>query len=167
MREGTPAPDAANAGRARRAALMVALGSLAGVGIAGYLTWHRLAGTPLLCGGTNDCDLVNSSRFAFLLGIPVAYLGLAMYLALVALAAWLLLAPAKAPAFLPAVILGLAAGGAAFSLYLTATEVFVLRAICRWCVASQAVILLVLAFAARLGATAGGSGRQPGPGHEP
>lgn len=144
----------------RRAALSIVLASVAGVGIAGYLSWHRLSGAPLLCGGTGDCDLVNASRFAYLLGVPVAYWGLAMYLTLLALAAWILLAPAGAPASLPLVILGLAAGGAAFSLYLTAMEVFVLRAICRWCVASQAAILLILIFAIRLAAATGASGQR-------
>lgn len=147
-----------SAGRSRRAALWIALWALAGVGIAGYLTWHRLTGASIACGGSNDCNLVNASRFAYLLGVPVAYWGLAMYLVLLVLAAWFLLAPAKAPSLLPVAILGLAAGGAAFSLYLTATEVFVLRAICRWCVASQTVILLILAFAIRLVVATGASG---------
>jgi uncharacterized membrane protein len=34
--------------------------------------------------------------------------------------------------------------GVAFAIYLTALEVFVIHAICRWCVGSAVIILLVL-----------------------
>jgi len=41
----------------------------------------------------------------------------------------------------PALLLaGLAAGGVLFTLYLTSLELFVIHAICRWCVGSALII---------------------------
>jgi uncharacterized membrane protein len=48
----------------------------------------------------------------------------------------------------PALLLtGLAAVGVLFTVYLTYLELFVIRAICRWCVGSAAIIVSVLVLA--------------------
>ncbi len=146
---GRPWVGAVRAAGRRGPAVAVALLSLLGMGIAGYLSWRHAVGGPIACGGSGGCDIVNASRYAFFLGVPVAYLGLGMYAALLGLAGAQVLLR-QPPAWLPQAILVLAAAGAAFSLYLTAMELFVIRAICRWCVASQVDVLAILAVSIRL-----------------
>lgn len=141
---------------ARTPAVAVGGLSLVGAGIAGYLSWRHAVGGPIACGGSGGCDIVNASRYAYFLGVPVAYLGLGLYGTLLGLALVQLLYP-RAQAWLPVMVLALAAAGAGFSLYLTAMEVFVIRAICRWCVASQVVILLILAAAVALARRSAGA----------
>jgi hypothetical protein len=52
---------------------------LAGVGIAGYLTYVHYAGLHPICGISHGCETVQSSSYARLAGIPVALLGLITY----------------------------------------------------------------------------------------
>jgi uncharacterized membrane protein len=119
----------------RLAALVVAG---LGVCVAGYLTYVHYAGLePFCAGGGHGCERVQSSSYAKLGGIPVAVLGLAGYLAIAAA----LLAPGERARLAAA---ALAVTGAGFSAYLTYLELFVIDAICQWCVAS-AVLLTLLA----------------------
>ena len=52
---------------------------LAGVGIAGYLTYVHYAGLRPICGISHGCETVQTSSYASLVGIPVALLGLISY----------------------------------------------------------------------------------------
>jgi uncharacterized membrane protein len=121
--------------RLRVAALAIVV---LGVAVAAYLTYIHYAGLqPFCAGGSGGCERVQSSSYARLAGIPVALLGLAGYLAMaVALSA------AGERAQLAAA--ALAVTGFGFSAYLTYLELFVIHAICQWCVAS-AVLLTMLA----------------------
>jgi uncharacterized membrane protein len=113
--------------------------AIAGIGIcvAGYLTYVHYAGLqPFCAGGGHGCERVQSSSYAKLGGIPVAVLGLAGYVAIAAA----LLAPGERARLAAA---ALAISGFGFSAYLTYLELFVIDAICQWCVAS-AVLLTVL-----------------------
>lgn len=121
--------------RLHRAALAIAA---LGVAVAGYLTYVHYAGLkPFCAGGGGGCERVQSSSYASLSAIPVAVLGLAGY---VAITIALLVAGERARLAAAA----LAVSGFGFSAYLTYLELFVVRAICQWCVAS-AVLLTVLA----------------------
>jgi len=81
------------------------------------------------------------------LGIPVAFYGVAGYLAMLVLSlvsvqpAWV---SRRGPMVLLAAMSGL---GLVFTLYLTYLELFVIHAICRWCVASAVVIALITGVA--------------------
>jgi uncharacterized membrane protein len=121
--------------RLRVAALVVAA---LGVAIAGYLTYIHYAGLqPFCAGGGHGCERVQSSTYAKVGGIPVAVLGLGGYVSI----AIALLAPGERARLAAA---GLAVIGFGFSAYLTYLELFVIDAICQWCVAS-AVLLTGLA----------------------
>jgi len=115
---------------------------LAGVGIAGYLTYVHYAGLHPVCGISHGCETVQTSSYASLFGIPVALLGLITYLlVLVSLG----MRGERA-------LLGgyaLTAIGFAFSVYLTYREVFTIHAICSWCV-SSAIVFTLLAIVATL-----------------
>ncbi len=121
----------------------IAVLALAGAAIAAYLTYTRYSGASIVC-ATGGCETVQQSSYAKVAGVPVAVLGVVAYLALLASA--LGRGPAAASA---GAVLGLA--GVAFSLYLLAVQLFVIDAICQWCVASDAVMVLIaVAAAARL-----------------
>jgi uncharacterized membrane protein len=53
---------------------------LAGIGTAGYLTYVHYAGLQPVYGISHGCETVQTSRYAGLLGIPVALLGLITYI---------------------------------------------------------------------------------------
>jgi uncharacterized membrane protein len=120
-----------------RLTLVVAALSMIGAAIAGYLTWVHVADLQPFCvGGGGGCERVQSSPYAKLAGVPVAVIGLAGYLAVLASLAL----PARSvTAFLALV-------GAGFSAYLTYLELVVIDAVCQWCVAS-ALIMTALAAA--------------------
>lgn len=124
--------------------------SLLGVMIAGYLWWAHIAHADLPCGGAGDCDQVRNSPYSrFPFGKsdspPVAAYGTLGYLALTALSFLrTLTTDGKRDRALLALILVGAALGTAASLYLTYLEIFVIKAICRWCVASQTILLALL-----------------------
>ena len=116
--------------------LRVASAAVAGLGlaIAAYLTIVHYSGGQPLCAIAHGCQVVQSSRYASLAGVPVALLGLLAYAALLAALA---LDRRDAAALI-------ALTGAGFSGWLTYVEVAILDAICVWCVAS-AVCMAILA----------------------
>jgi uncharacterized membrane protein len=122
----------------RRLRIAIAVLSLAGIGVAGYLTWVHYADLePICAGGSGGCEKVQNSDEAELAGVPVALLGLIGYGAILASLAM----PGDAGRFTGAL---LALAGFGFSAYLTYVELFEIDAVCQWCVAS-AVIMTALA----------------------
>jgi uncharacterized membrane protein len=109
--------------------------ALAGLAIASYLTYARYSGTQLYC-ATGGCETVQHSRYAVIAGIPVAVLGLAAYGAVLGTA----IAPGSTAAALG---FGLAAAGVVFSAYLLVAQLFLIHAVCQWCVASDVVVTLL------------------------
>jgi uncharacterized membrane protein len=110
---------------------------------AGYLAWTKAMNTNIYCGpGSSACDAVSASQYGYLLGIPVSYLGLASYLALIAL----VLLESRAGFFKtngPLAVFALTLFGTLFSGYLQYASLFVLREVCPYCVVN-AVVMAVL-----------------------
>ena len=121
----------------------IAVLALVGFFVALYLWLHAIGvGGPLKC-GAGGCDTVQTSRWATFLGLPVALYGVVGYAAIliVALAG---LRPAALARRGPALVLvALASAGMLFTLYLTYLELFVIRAICRWCVGSAVILTAI------------------------
>jgi len=122
-----------------RLTALAALLCLAGLGVAGYLTYVHYAGIDPAC-TTGGCERVQSSRYAELGGAPVALLGLIGY---AAIGASLLVRGDGGRALTAA----LAIAGFGFSAYLTYLELAVIDAICQWCVASAALMTALAAVA--------------------
>lgn len=116
---------------------------VAGIGIAGYLTYVKLFGLKPYCADLGNCDAVQNSAYAQFFGIPVAVLGLLTYAALLVLwwvkrSDWRGLGyPARLAFFFVSLV------GVLFSAYLTYLEIWVIHEICPWCVAS-AIVMVVL-----------------------
>jgi uncharacterized membrane protein len=122
---------------------MPVLFSAAGILVSGYLSAKRFSGGSLVCTRWAECDLVNSSVYAKIYGVPVSFIGLAGYLVLFALALAALQTWGPTHRRLLAVSFVLALGGVGFSAYLTYLELFVIQALCSWCVASAILIVLL------------------------
>jgi uncharacterized membrane protein len=123
--------------RLRTAGLVLAA---AGGLIAAYLTWgHYAHGAPVCVGGGGGCERVQSSHYAELGGVPVAAIGLAGYVAILSA-----LLVRRRTALLVGAFLVLV--GLGFSAYLTYLQLFVIDAVCQWCVASD-VVMTALATA--------------------
>jgi uncharacterized membrane protein len=120
--------------RLRLAAIVLAL---AGLGVATYLTYVHYKGINPACGLGANCVKVQTSEWSKLADVPVAVLGLAGYVLILAS----LFVPGEAGLVAGALI---ALSGFGFSAYLTYRELFTIHAICEWCV-SSAVIMTLLA----------------------
>jgi uncharacterized membrane protein len=116
--------------------------SLAGLGIATYLTVVHFADQPIVCSSIGDCELVNSSAYAKVAGVPVAMLGAGAYASLAALIA---IALVRRSSIAVLTAWGIALAGVGFSGYLTYIELFLLDAICVYCIASACVMAALFA----------------------
>jgi uncharacterized membrane protein len=122
-------------------ALRVASAAVAAVGfaIAAYLTIVHYAGADPVCAIAHGCDVVQSSRYAEVGGVPVALLGLLGYAGVLLTLLRDDEAARTATAFLSLV-------GFGFSGWLTWVEVGELHAICIWCVGSAVCMTLLAAL---------------------
>lgn len=112
----------------------------AGLVISAYLTWLKWTGTTAaFCLSGSGCDIVQASRYAMLLGVPTALWGALLYGAIGVLAVMGLGPRRWRWAFY------LTAGGAGFSIYLTALSVLVIHATCVYCLASTGLMVAILA----------------------
>ena len=114
-----------------------------GIVVAGYLVTKRFTGGSLACTRWAQCDVVNNSVYSQIYGVPISVIGLAGYLLLLALtlAALRTAGRSRRQILLLSFVLSLA--GVAFSAYLTYLEIYVIEALCAWCVASAAIITLL------------------------
>ena len=118
--------------------------ALVGLFVAVYLWLHAIGiGGAIKCGASGGCEVVQTSRWAVFLGQPVALYGVIGYVVILIVA----LAGSR-PAALArrgwnVLLLGLATIGVLFTAYLTYLELFVIHAICRWCVGSALIITAI------------------------
>jgi uncharacterized membrane protein len=126
--------------------MSAALLSLAGLFISGYLYLYKIGRIGSLACGTGGCETVQLSSWSRFAGLEVSLIGVFGYAGLLALSLASLQAGETRPWLVRA--MAVAAGmGVVFTLYLTYLELFVIHAICRWCVASGAIILAIFGVA--------------------
>lgn len=125
--------------RGRRLAGVLVLLAAAGLAIAIYLLVTKLAGGLPICGPLGGCETVATSRYSEVLGIPVAAFGTVYSAILLGLTlAWWRLGDRRA--LYGAYAFGLM--GILAVVYLTYLELFVIHAICVWCVTYGATIVV-------------------------
>jgi len=121
-----------------------ALTSLLGLFVSAYLYLYKIGRIGTLACGSGDCETVQTSPWSRFLGVEVALIGLIGY-AVLLVVALVALRSSQVERRPPALLLtALAAGGVLFTGYLTYVELFVIHAICRWCVGSAAIIVTIL-----------------------
>jgi len=125
----------------RRQAIVVL--ALVGLLVATYLWLYKIGVIGVLQCGTGSCEAVQTSRYAVVFGVPVALVGVAGYAVLVAVGLVGLQPAFAADRRITLALAALSTAGLGFTLYLTYLELFVLHAVCRWCVASAAVITAI------------------------
>jgi uncharacterized membrane protein len=124
---------------------------IAGLGVAGYLSYVELSGVQAVCGPVGNCNAVQESPYATLWGvIPVGVFGMLGYTGI--LGAWILKQFTRTNSIkkISSIgIWGMALIGVFFSIYLTFLEPFVIGATCAWCIASAILITLLLWVSSR------------------
>ena len=123
--------------------------AVTGLVIAGLLWYWHVQNADIPC--TNaGCDQVAKHPASRLFGIPVAAYGTLFYLSFALLCALRPSVSAENQRLFAHLMLLWGTGGFLFSLYLTYLELFVIQAICQWCLASAiiATALFVLSLLA-------------------
>jgi uncharacterized membrane protein len=123
--------------------MATALLSLTGLFISAYLYLYKIGKIGSLACGTGGCETVQWSPWSRVAGIEVSLVGLLGYALLLVLCLAALqpsMVHRREPALLLAALSGIAV---LFTIYLTYLELFVIHAICRWCVASGVVIVAI------------------------
>jgi len=118
---------------------------LATIGIldAGYLTYeHYIHAIPpcSLHAFLADCGSVLTSKYATLFGIPIALFGVLYYLSLLITVTMIVLQPHK---LLSIAVLTFATIGALTSLSFVLLQIFVLHAICVYCMTSDTISIIL------------------------
>jgi uncharacterized membrane protein len=126
--------------------MSAALLSLAGLFISGYLYLYKIGRIGSLACGTGGCETVQLSPWSRFAGLEVSLIGVLGYAGLLGLSlASLQTGPSRR---WPVRAMRMAAGiGVVFTLYLTYLELFVIHAVCRWCVVSGVIILAIFILA--------------------
>lgn len=108
-----------------------------------YLTINHYSGGNIECNILAGCDTVTQSKYAVILGIPVALMGALFYLTML-ISSLLYLDRKNTKAIYLASYLTIF--GFVFSLWFTAVQVFILHAYCQYCLVSAifSTILFIL-----------------------
>ncbi len=128
----------------RWAGLVGTAASLGGLGVAGYLTYEHYTGSAnLVCSdkGVVNCLAVTTSAYSKVAGVPVAVLGLVFFAVMVVLqlpAMW-----RRTDHLIRRVRMAWSVIGVGTVLYLLATELFRIDAICLWCTAVHVLTFVV------------------------
>ena len=128
--------------------MLVALVALAGLFVALYLTLYKLGYIGTLACAVGSCEKVQTSRWATFIGFPVGAWGVAYYFGVLVVALVGLHPSLSERISVSQLLVGMTGTGVVFSLWLTYLELFVIDAICLWCVISAilATLLFVLAW---------------------
>ena len=118
------------------------------LGITGFLVAkhirnHKIKNTPLVCPIGFDCNAVVHSDYSRFLGMPVEIFGMIYYALISALYLYLLFIPGNLPAILPGSLVIVSFFAFAFSMYLIAVQIFILKKGCSWCIVSAFICLLI------------------------
>ena len=121
--------------------------SILGLFIAGFLWYAHSQNIDIPCGPSHDCDIVAASpyaRFPEGTGPYVATYGFFAYLGFAVLAFLRTMneSPSVDRLYLRVIVVGTILGTLC-SFRLTYAELFIIHAICKWCVASQIIIFLM------------------------
>ncbi len=128
---------------------MIAALALIGVFVATYLTLYKVGVIGELTCSVQGCETVNSSRWATLLGFPVAAWGVAFYAAMLVVALIGTSRGYEGERNISQALMLMSGIGVLFSAWLTYLELFVIHAICMWCVISAVIVTIIFILSLR------------------
>lgn len=123
--------------------MIVAALALAGIFLALYLLLYKLGMIGALTCSVGSCETVNTSKWATFLGLPVAGWGVGFYVGTFVLAMVSTQERFADSRAASAALVAVTGSGLLFSAYLTWLELFVIKAICQWCVVSAVMVLFM------------------------
>jgi len=121
--------------------------SVAGIAVSSYLTYSHYADEATVCAGIGSCAFVQTSEYSEIVGVPVALMGLLYFVAVLSLSTARLAGGAVRMPWAQPAVFSMALGGTALVTYLTYVEVFILEAVCIWCVSVATLTVLTLGVA--------------------
>jgi uncharacterized membrane protein len=124
--------------------MIIAALALCGTGLATYLAMYKLGMIGQLACTVGQCETVNLSRWATFLGMPVAVWGVGFYVVLFLVALTGTTERFVNATWVSHALLALTAWGVLFSAWLTYLELYVIHAVCMFCVISA--ILVTVTF---------------------
>lgn len=134
----------------RRLSTAIVVLALIGLGIAGYLAYGHYNDSALVC-TVGDCGTVQKSQYSTIGPLPIALLGIGMFVTVGTLAALRARGIRLIPLSLNITVSWmLLLAGVAYYVYLTYLEVQVIEAICQWCVLSSIATLGMFLLESRL-----------------
>ena len=131
----------------RRTRVGIVIVAAIGMLVSAYLTWVHYSGSLALCVGVGGCETVQASQYAEIGALPIAALGLAGFTAIAAVAASRL--RSDPPAWTLTALFTMALAGTLYVAYLTYLELFVIGAVCPWCLSVALGSALVLLLTTR------------------
>jgi uncharacterized membrane protein len=123
--------------------MLAALVALAGLFVAIYLSLYKLGYIGTLACSVGSCETVQLSKWAALFGVPVAVWGVVFYVAVLAVALSGLTGGLIDSRRLSQLLVAMTGFGVIFSLWLTWLELFVIHAICTYCVISATLVAIL------------------------
>jgi uncharacterized membrane protein len=119
--------------------------SILGLGASIYLTYVEFTQSRALCGPVGDCNAVQNSPYAKLFGVvPIGLVGAIGYIAILLVWIWRRIRVDSISKNAGPVMFAMALFGTLFSIYLTYLELFVIHAVCIWCLASAVIITALM-----------------------
>jgi uncharacterized membrane protein len=129
--------------------ILICLG-LTGFFLARHIYAKKNKKVPLICPLRSNCDLVVTSKYSKILGVPVEILGMCYYASIVVLHLVMIAHPAFESALIAGISMAVSTCAFLFSLYLISIQAFVLKQWCTWCLCS-AFLCVAIFFATYLG----------------
>lgn len=123
--------------------MAIAAVALVGLFVATYLWLYKIGVMGQLSCGIGSCETVNLSKWAVLLGQPVALWGVGFYLAMLGTAVLGTMERFAKDRRIAVALVVMSGGGVLFSGWLTYLELAVIHAICMWCVVSACLVVLL------------------------
>lgn len=112
---------------------------------ASYLAFSHYAGLPIACGSSASCNIVTTSSYAYFLGLPLGLWGVFYYGILLVLG---LLWWDRQKAVFGRLFAGITALGVIASLWFVYVQVFIIKAICLYCMVSAITTTILFVVSA-------------------
>lgn len=126
--------------------MVVAMIALVGLFVAMYLWLYKLGVIGQLSCSIGSCETVNTSKWAMLFGLPVAFWGVCYYVVTLVTAVVGTTERFAADRRMALALVLLSGGGVLFSGWLTYLELAVIHAVCMYCVISAVLVVVMFAL---------------------